>query len=131
MTLYKKIIGRTKTDVLIVLLEQLGAISRPYYLCQLRHEDINGMQVNPSMSFFLEELPNATEAIEATVSLARGLAANFIKTNDLKATREIGLGVALEMRNGIHSSPSHWTKVLGACISLEVREVGRFKPTIA
>lgn len=72
MILYKKTVAQGDGQRLDLVLEQLGAVSKPYFLCVLDHQD-GIRKPNQPLTFFLEQHRDATEAIDATVSLATRL----------------------------------------------------------
>ena len=74
MTLYDLTIAQHELDRLALTLVMLGTKTKPFYLCQLRHGR-EGIDLMQPVSFFLESLVDPTEAINATVSIGRGLTA--------------------------------------------------------
>lgn len=74
MTLYDLTVAEHELDRLSLTLVMLGTKTKPFYLCQLRHSR-EGIDLMQPVSFFLESLVDPTEAINATVSIGRGLTA--------------------------------------------------------
>lgn len=74
MILYRKVVASQGKDRLELILDQLGAPSKPYYFCILESKQEGRITPSaPTITFFLEQHKDATEAIEAITQLAARL----------------------------------------------------------
>lgn len=71
MIVYRKTLAQAGHTKVVLILDMMGAPTKPFFLCQLVRE---GWPPAVAVeNFFLEQLPDATEALEAAMSISRGL----------------------------------------------------------
>ncbi len=121
MTLYQLTVAQEGDRRLVLILTQLGAVTRPMYLCQLRHQGGNFLDASAPLSFFLEQLVDPTEAINAVVSLARGLTA-LAGVRGLVAAQEKAGALTRLMHTEEFQASNAWEKMKALFIGLEMEQ---------
>lgn len=121
MTLFRLMVAHDvnlKQKIFVVLF-QLGAPTKPFFLCQICHTDETGHKPKKeSVTFFLVQMLDPTQPIQTTVSLANGLksyASRAKSYNDV-----ITLVDALKRRAG---DGDDWARIAGVALSLEMSEL--------
>lgn len=118
MLIYKKAVIHRGQERLELMLIQHGAPTKPYFLCQVRHQGRSPQDLSAPASFFLEQHGCPTMAIEATVSLARG----FIMygfTHSLEATHEYIRQISTRCQG------QEWQKIQGIALGIEQEALKR------